>query len=102
MPAVLVPGVVHGVVHPGRSAEPEILEAVHGGEMIVGVAFLQEGAHLLRPGVVAEEAVLVGEVPHHIREGGKARRRVAVETPLVFPPMPSLPNGSVPGRRPSV
>ena len=76
--AALVPFLVHGEIGPGRGAERELAVAVHRRQMIVGVPLADQPAHLVHPRLVAEQVVLVGHVPHDVREGGTAGHGVAV------------------------
>jgi len=61
----------------------EIAVTVGRGEMLVGVALLHERAHLFGPGIVAEQAVFVGQVPHDVGERREAGNGITVIALLI-------------------
>lgn len=74
---------------------------MHRRQVAVGVPLLDEGAHLVRPRLVAEQVVLVRHVPHDVRERGEAGDGVAIVALLVLAAHSLLAEGVHP-RAPAV
>src|SRR5262249_5390288 len=80
-----------GPVLDGREAEPRRRAVlmfrfyrVAGGQVSVGVVFVDEGARLMRPLFVPVAVEVVAQVPGNVGEGAQPRQRVADVPPFVL------------------